>query len=92
LSPQDPTGSSLSCPPSPSHPRSVSPSGGLANFFSKPGKWFNRKPSSGGGSGASLEPLRSSISSVRKPKISRPTDPRPILGSYQADSRVSSGS
>ncbi|KAF7977931.1 hypothetical protein HWV62_1997 [Athelia sp. TMB] len=92
LSPEDAPGPSLSGPPSPSHPRSVSPSGGFANFFSKPGKWFNRKPSTGGSVIGSLEPSRSSTSSARKPKISHPTDPRPILASYQSDSRVSSGS
>ncbi|KAF9065118.1 hypothetical protein BDP27DRAFT_1332534 [Rhodocollybia butyracea] len=47
-------------------PRSTSPSNGFTQFLSRPSKWFGRTSSSSG----------------RKHKISRPTDPRPILDSY----------
>ncbi|EKM53679.1 uncharacterized protein PHACADRAFT_198103 [Phanerochaete carnosa HHB-10118-sp] len=67
--------------PGSSFPRSVSPSTGFSQLF-KPQKWFTRSVSSGAVPGrtsiSSNEP-RSSSSSVRKPKISHPTDPRPIL-------------
>ncbi|KAJ3817235.1 hypothetical protein F5880DRAFT_1493258 [Lentinula raphanica] len=61
-------------------PRSTSPSNGFTNFLSKPLKWFGRSASN---------PKISTVASAseprgRKHKISRPTDPRPILDSYSA--------
>ncbi|KAI0074864.1 hypothetical protein K474DRAFT_1499666 [Panus rudis PR-1116 ss-1] len=67
-------------------PRSASPSAGFTQFLSKPTKWFNRSHSSGhvpSRSSTSTEP-RSSTSS-RKPKISHPTDPRPILDTLRPE-------
>ncbi|KAJ3833021.1 hypothetical protein F5878DRAFT_547290 [Lentinula raphanica] len=56
-------------------PRSTSPSNGFTNFLSKPLKWF----------GPSISTVASaSEPRGRKHKISRPTDPRPILDSYSA--------
>lgn len=84
LTPQDqavtPPAASLGFPS-----RSTSPSSGFTNFLSKPSKWFARSASNPKISSvaASSEP-RSSSSSGRKHKISRPTDPRPILDSYAA--------
>ncbi|KAG6334782.1 hypothetical protein ID866_4315 [Astraeus odoratus] len=63
--------------------RSNSPSG-LTQFLSKPTKWFVRKPSDARSISATNEP-RTSTSSVRRPKISRPTDPRPILTHFHAE-------
>ncbi|KAI6046239.1 hypothetical protein EDC04DRAFT_2887920 [Pisolithus marmoratus] len=63
--------------------RSNSPSG-LTQFLSKPSKWFGRKPIDTRSPSAANEP-RSSTSSVRKPKISRPTDPRPIMTHFHAE-------
>ncbi|KAF8639252.1 hypothetical protein AX17_001617 [Amanita inopinata Kibby_2008] len=88
LSPLDPTtfgtASSLSpVPGSPSTPRSPSPSTGLTQFLSKPSRWFTRSASASKAIPATSEP-RSSTSSARKHKISRPTDPRPILDGYAA--------
>ncbi|KAH0829011.1 hypothetical protein J3R83DRAFT_2464 [Lanmaoa asiatica] len=87
LSPQDAT-FPASTPSSPAnivfpHARSNSPSG-ISHFLSKPSKWFGRKPSDPRSISIGSEP-RSSISSVRRPKISRPTDPRPILSSFQSE-------
>ncbi|KAF9222356.1 hypothetical protein BS17DRAFT_838369 [Gyrodon lividus] len=87
LSPQDATHSS-STPSSPANlqfpqARSNSPSG-ITQFLSKPSKWFGRKASDPRSVSTSAEP-RSSTSSVRRPKISRPTDPRPILASFQSE-------
>ncbi|KAG1740823.1 uncharacterized protein EDB91DRAFT_1053018 [Suillus paluster] len=67
--------------------RSNSPSG-FANLLSKPSRWF-RKPSDPRLASCASEP-RSSTSSVavRKPKISRPTDPRPIFQSFQSQSET----
>ncbi|KAJ3722154.1 rho GTPase activating protein 22 [Lentinula guzmanii] len=64
-------------------PRSTSPSNGFTNFLSKPSKWFGRSASNPkiSTTAAASEP-RASSSSGRKHKISRPTDPRPILDSY----------
>ncbi|KAI6094049.1 hypothetical protein EDD17DRAFT_1487022 [Pisolithus thermaeus] len=61
--------------------RSSSP---LGQFLSKPSKWFGRKPLDARSVSTANEP-RSSTSSVRKPKISRPTDPRPILAHFHAE-------
>ncbi|KAL1659369.1 rho GTPase activating protein 22 [Schizophyllum commune] len=67
-----------------SFPRSTSPSG-ITQFFSKPTKWFTRSASSPKLQGpGSSEPRASTSSTTRKPKISRPTDPRPILDSYSS--------
>ncbi|OCH89400.1 hypothetical protein OBBRIDRAFT_705921, partial [Obba rivulosa] len=61
-------------------PRSASPSSAITGFLSRPTKWFSRSSSSGTGrSSVSSNEPRTSTSSVRKPKISHPTDPRPIL-------------
>ncbi|KAF9231969.1 hypothetical protein BU15DRAFT_90776 [Melanogaster broomeanus] len=57
---------------------------GITQFLSKPAKWFGRKASDSRSVSATSEP-RSSTSSVRRPKISRPTDPRPILASFQSE-------
>ncbi|KAH7883403.1 hypothetical protein F5I97DRAFT_1814988 [Phlebopus sp. FC_14] len=94
LSPQDATYPS-SIPTSPANlqfpqMRSNSPSG-ITQFLSKPSKWFGRKPSDPRSVSATSEP-RSSTSSVRKPKISRPTDPRPILSSFQSEARIAEAS
>ncbi|KAI0689000.1 hypothetical protein BC835DRAFT_1371134 [Cytidiella melzeri] len=65
-----------------SFPRSASPSTGFTQFFTKPTKWFARSNSSGaipGRTSTSSMEQRPSSSSARKPKISHPTDPRPIL-------------
>ncbi|KAF8994802.1 hypothetical protein BDQ17DRAFT_1366382 [Cyathus striatus] len=70
-------------PPSPSTSRSSSPSP-LAQLFTRPVKWFNRSASASKVSSMANDPPRSSLSSAggRKHKISRPTDPRPILDGY----------
>ncbi|KAG9312281.1 hypothetical protein JVU11DRAFT_7586 [Chiua virens] len=52
--------------------------------FQNPPKWFGRKTSDPRSLSIGSEP-RASISSVRRPKISRPTDPRPILASFQSE-------
>ncbi|KAG2153395.1 hypothetical protein DEU56DRAFT_727081 [Suillus clintonianus] len=96
LSPQDAPMHSASTPPSPAYmqfpqARSNSPSG-FAHLLSKSSRWF-RKPSDPRLASGASEP-RSSTSSVavRKPKISRPTDPRPIFQGFQPESRVSDAS
>ncbi|KAF7331838.1 Rho GTPase activating protein 22 [Mycena kentingensis (nom. inval.)] len=69
---------SLQPPPTPSKAP-------LTQFLSRPSKWFTRTPSASRVGGLSpvsdSDSPRPSTSSVgaRKPKISRPTDPRPIL-------------
>ncbi|KAG6849126.1 hypothetical protein H0H93_011142 [Arthromyces matolae] len=65
-------------------PRSTSPSSGLAQFLTKPSKWFRSTSASSKMQNTAPELPRPSVSSARKPKISRPTDPRPILESYAA--------
>ncbi|KAG2347596.1 hypothetical protein BDR05DRAFT_876276 [Suillus weaverae] len=96
LSPQDAPVHSPSTPSSPAYlqfpqVRSNSPSG-FAHLLSKPSRWF-RKPSDPRLMSGASEP-RSSTSSVavRKPKISRPTDPRPIFQGFQPEPRVSDAS
>lgn len=67
--------------------RSASPSSGLAHLFAKPKSWFVRSasaskapPSSTGPAAASGEGRSGNAAGgARKHKISRPTDPRPIL-------------
>ncbi|KAJ4471470.1 rho GTPase activating protein 22 [Lentinula aciculospora] len=84
LSPQDlPAPSSGQPSTTLGFPRSTSPSNGFTNFLSKPSKWFGRSASNPKIStvAATSDP-RASSSSGRKHKISRPTDPRPILDSY----------
>ena len=83
LSPQDPLMPSAS---SPGIPRSASPSG-FTQFLTKPSKWFTRSASTSKlpNNHVTAEP-RSSGGSGRKHKISRPTDPRPILDGYVASS------
>jgi len=82
LSPQDPLTASSSSPAFLGFPRSNSPSSGFTQFLSKPSKWFNRSSSAPRLPSGTAEPRTSSASTARKPKISRPTDPRPILDSY----------
>ncbi|KAH9922575.1 hypothetical protein B0H21DRAFT_826955 [Amylocystis lapponica] len=68
--------------------RSVSPSAGFTQFLSKPTRWFNRSNSGSGGGRSSIssnEPRSSTSSTGRKPKISHPTDPRPILDNLLAE-------
>ncbi|KAJ3813501.1 hypothetical protein F5876DRAFT_34954 [Lentinula aff. lateritia] len=86
LSPQDIAPTSSGQPTATlGFPRSNSPSNGFTNFLSKPSRWFGRSASNPKIStvAATSEP-RVSSSSGRKHKISRPTDPRPILDSYSA--------
>ncbi|PFH48907.1 hypothetical protein AMATHDRAFT_5377 [Amanita thiersii Skay4041] len=85
LSPLDPTlaPGSPSSPVVSNFPRSASPSSGITQFLSKPSRWFTRSASASKASAGISEP-RSSTSSTRKHKISRPTDPRPILDGYNA--------
>ncbi|KAF4620517.1 hypothetical protein D9613_001123 [Agrocybe pediades] len=68
-------------------PRSTSPSSGFTQFLTKPSKWFTRSASTSKVPSASSS--SSDVKSVagpgpRKHKISRPTDPRPILDAYAA--------
>ncbi|KAJ7658895.1 hypothetical protein B0H17DRAFT_345271 [Mycena rosella] len=58
----------------------------LAQFLARPSKWFTRSVSAprvvglnGAAGDESPRASTSSVSAPRKPKISRPTDPRPIL-------------
>jgi len=66
-------------------PRSTSPSSGFTQFLTKPSKWFTRSASTSkvpSTSPSSLD-LKSNVGpGPRKHKISRPTDPRPILDTY----------
>ncbi|KAF8655891.1 hypothetical protein AX16_002876 [Volvariella volvacea WC 439] len=80
LSPQDPNASPAGPGPS---ARSSSPSSNFTQFLTRPAKWFGRSTSASKLPPGTAEP-RSSTSSGRKHKISRPTDPRPILDSYGA--------
>ncbi|KAG6901253.1 hypothetical protein C0995_014541 [Termitomyces sp. Mi166 len=90
LSPTDQPAAGPSSQLATSFPRSTSPSSGLAQFLAKPSKWFSRSASISSSSSSSSrtqtgpEQPRPSVSSSRKHKISRPTDPRPILESYAA--------
>ncbi|KAG2142278.1 uncharacterized protein EDB93DRAFT_1088823 [Suillus bovinus] len=96
LSPQDAAVHSSSTPTSPAHfqfpqARSNSPSG-FAHLLSKPSRWF-RKPSDPRLASGTTEPRCSTSSvAVRKPKISRPTDPRPIFQGFQPEPYVSDAS
>ena len=71
-------------------PRASSPSG-FSQLLSKPAKWFTRNQA--GPRSLSLipsEPRSSTSSFVRKPKISHPTDLRPILPSLQSEPYIQS--
>lgn len=66
------------------------------NKLFKPGKWFSRKPSNetrpftSSNQPASRPSTSSGVGrEIRKIKISRPTDPRPILSSFYSDSKIS---
>ncbi|KAK7029539.1 rho GTPase-activating protein [Paramarasmius palmivorus] len=92
LSPQDPTTSSGGpIPATHSFPRSTSPSGGgFLNSLTRPSKWFGRSTSNPKMTSTGAAEPRSSSSSGRKHKISRPTDPRPILDAYGASAATRS--
>ncbi|KAF8161574.1 hypothetical protein B0H34DRAFT_701542 [Crassisporium funariophilum] len=68
--------------PSPLQPRSTSPSSGFTQFLTRPSKWFSRSASASKVPLGNSEPRPSVSSGGRKHKISRPTDPRPILDGY----------
>ncbi|KAF4598923.1 rho GTPase-activating protein [Pleurotus pulmonarius] len=92
LSPQD-SASSTSAQQSPAFlglPRSASPSSGFTQFLSRPSKWFNRSVSTSKITHSTSEPRSSTSSSGRKHKISRPTDPRPILDQVYGEEGVGS--
>ncbi|KAH7098312.1 hypothetical protein BKA62DRAFT_642445 [Auriculariales sp. MPI-PUGE-AT-0066] len=66
-------------PPSPSGSVSRTPSPSLGNLF-RPNKWFQRQRTTSSSKSGTLQPpdpVQTSIMS-RKPRISSPTDPRPI--------------
>ncbi|KAJ7288650.1 hypothetical protein C8J57DRAFT_1460109, partial [Mycena rebaudengoi] len=69
-------------PESPASPQPA-PRAPLTQFLTRPSKWFARSSSAPRvGLAVADDPPRASTSSAtgaRKPKISRPTDPRPIL-------------
>ncbi|KAH7929515.1 hypothetical protein BV22DRAFT_1080692 [Leucogyrophana mollusca] len=97
LSPQDAPAYPASTPSSPAYhqfpqARANSPSSGFTQFLSKPSKWFGRKPSDPRSIVSANEPRASTSSVGRKPKISRPTDPRPIMASFQSEPRLSNAS
>ncbi|KZV70003.1 hypothetical protein PENSPDRAFT_685890 [Peniophora sp. CONT] len=76
-------------------PRATSP-GGFGGLLSKPAKWFSRSNSSNTAPrprapSNSSEPRSSTSSYVRKPKISQPTDPRPILASALSEPYLYNG-
>ncbi|KAI0319572.1 hypothetical protein OF83DRAFT_1170122 [Amylostereum chailletii] len=85
LSPYDPSPTVPAGPSSTAFPRATSPSG-ISQLLAKPAKWFSRnqgtRPRAPSGSS---EPRSSTSSYVRKPKISQPTDPRPILPSVLSE-------
>jgi hypothetical protein len=88
LSPYDPSSTGASS--TTVFPRSVSPSG-FSQLLSKPAKWFTRnQTASRTPSTATSEPRSSTSSFVRKPKISHPTDPRPILPSMHSEPYIQS--
>jgi hypothetical protein len=78
LSPYDPSTGATSTTV---FPRSASPSG-FSQLLSKPAKWFTRNQTASRPlPTAPSEPRSSTSSFARKPKISHPTDLRPILPS-----------
>lgn len=89
LSPYDP--SPIGATSTTTFPRASSPSG-FSQLLSKPAKWFTRNQS--GQRAPSFtspsEPRSSTSSFVRKPKISHPTDLRPILPSLQSEPYIQS--
>ncbi|KAH9485798.1 Rho GTPase-activating protein 21 [Psilocybe cubensis] len=64
------------------HPRSTSPSSGFTQFLSKPSKWFSRSASASKVPTSPPEFKPNASTGSRKHKISRPTDPRPIMDAY----------
>jgi hypothetical protein len=87
LSPYDPSTGATSTTV---FPRAVSPSG-FSQLLSKPAKWFTRnQTTSRPPPTAPSEPRSSTSSFVRKPKISHPTDLRPILPSMQSEPYIQS--
>ena len=91
LGPYDPSPTSATS--TTAFPRASSPSG-FSQLLSKPAKWFTRNQtgSRAPSSTAPSEPRSSTSSFVRKPKISHPTDLRPILPSLQSEPYIQSPS
>ncbi|KAH8994411.1 hypothetical protein EDB92DRAFT_274843 [Lactarius akahatsu] len=88
LSPYDPSSTGVTS--TTVFPRSASPSG-FSQLLSKPAKWFTRnQATSRPPTSAPSEPRSSTSSFVRKPKISHPTDLRPILPSLQSEPYIQS--
>ena len=89
LSPHDP--SPIGATSTTTFPRASSPSG-FSQLLSKPAKWFTRNQTGQRAPSftASPEPRSSTSSFVRKPKISHPTDLRPILPSLQSEPYIHS--
>ncbi|KAI9507994.1 hypothetical protein F5148DRAFT_1200141 [Russula earlei] len=88
LSPHDP--SPISSTSTTTFPRASSPSG-FSQLLSKSAKWFSRNQAGPRASSTAPSEPRSSVSSfIRKPKISHPTDPRPILPSMQSEPYIQS--
>jgi len=88
LSPHDPSFNGATS--TTAFPRASSPSG-FSQLLSKPAKWFTRNQASQRVPSTTSSEPRSSISSfVRKPKISHPTDLRPILPSIQSEPYIQS--
>ncbi|KAI0263829.1 hypothetical protein BC834DRAFT_971183 [Gloeopeniophorella convolvens] len=88
LGPYDP--SSAGATSTTAFPRATSPSG-FSQLLSKPAKWFTRNQSGPRPPSATpSEPRSSSSSFVRKPKISHPTDLRPIFPSIQSEPYIQS--
>ncbi|KAJ7036798.1 hypothetical protein C8F04DRAFT_1094429 [Mycena alexandri] len=76
-----PSSSSLQ-PPTPTQAPPTPSRAPLTQFLTRPSKWFSRSVSAPRVSSGDESPRASTSSlapAVRKPKISRPTDPRPIL-------------
>ncbi|VDC02682.1 unnamed protein product [Peniophora sp. CBMAI 1063] len=76
-------------------PRATSPSG-FGGLLSKPAKWFSRSNNNNAtprprAPSNTSEPRSSTSSYVRKPKISQPTDPRPILASALSEPYIHAG-
>lgn len=74
-------------PHSVNFPRATSPSG-FTGLFTKPAKWFSRSREPHVSTSSNNTEPRSSTSSVqpqRRPLISQPTDPRPLLPSLQSE-------
>lgn len=87
LSPHDP--SLMTTTSTTAFPRASSPSG-FSQLLSKPAKWFSRNAGPRAPTTAPSEPRSSTSSFVRKPKISHPTDLRPIIPSLQSEPYIQS--